>query len=138
VPVTNVSLLTYRALREALSLSPDVVAVSVVIEGDDEAHDIEQRWAAWNPGVPLRVISTEYASVVDPVVALIDEECETQDAQIVVLIPVVVPVRLRHRLLHNHVDFVLSAALRHRTDVMVARVPIDIDDPDLTARPPTG
>ena len=34
----------------------------------------EPAWDEWDPGVPLRVLHTEYASVVDPIVALIDEE----------------------------------------------------------------
>jgi hypothetical protein len=40
----------------------------------------------------------------------------------VVLIPVVVPEHLRYRILQNQIDLVLTAALRTRTDVVVARV----------------
>ena len=47
---------------------------------------------------------------------------------VVVLIPVVIPDHLRHRLLHNHIDSVLSAALRSRTDLVVARVPIALGE----------
>ncbi len=52
-----------------------------------------------------------------------------------VLIPVMVPTRLRYRVLHNHVEVLLSAALRTRTDVIVARVPmaLDLDDAPDTA-----
>jgi hypothetical protein len=71
---------------------------------------------------------------VDPIVALIDEERASRDEQIVVLIPVVVPTRLRYRVLHNHVEVLLSRALRSRTDLIVARVPIsvDVDEPPST------
>ena len=138
VPVTNVSRLSERALSEALSLSEDVVAVTVVLDDADEARHIESQWEAWSPGVPLRVLTTEYASVVDPIVALIDEERAAHDAQIVVLIPVVVPARLHHRLLHNHVDFLLSSALHHRTDVIVARVPIEVDVRQASSARPRG
>ena len=104
------------------------------IDDEDEEHAASRRrWAAWDPGVPLRVLPTEYASVVEPIVALIDEERTSHDAQIVVLIPVVVPAKLRYRLLHNHIDVVLSAALRRRTDVVVARVPIEVDVGQLTS-----
>jgi hypothetical protein len=44
----------------------------------------------------------------------------------VVLIPVVVPEHFRFRILHNQIDHVLSAALRTRTDVVVARVPMPL------------
>ena len=133
VPVTSVSRLTRHAISEALSLGQEVIAVSVVIDqGDDGQHEaraLEREWAGWNPGVPLRILHTEYASVVQPIVAFIDEAREHNDQQIVVLIPVVIPERLRYRILHNQIDRVLSAALRTRTDVVVARVPMPVQVP---------
>ena len=95
VPVTGVSRLTGHAISEALSLGQEVVAVSVVIDqGDDSqqvAQALEREWSVWDPGVPLRILYTEYASVVRPIVAFIDEARADSDQQIVVLIPVVVP-----------------------------------------------
>jgi amino acid transporter len=125
VPVINVSRLTQYAISEALSLGQEVVAISVVLDQGDaqgESTSLERDWAAWNPGVPLRILHTEFASVVDPIVALIDDTRAHTDRQIVVLIPVVVPEHRRYRFLHNQIDFVLSTALRSRTDVVVARV----------------
>jgi len=123
--------LARHAISEALSLSQQVVAVSVVIDqGDDgtrTAQELEAEWAAWDPGVPLRILHTEYSSVVEPVIEFIDEARSHGDRQIVVLIPVVVPTRFRYRILHNQIDHVLSAALRSRTDLVVARVPLPLD-----------
>jgi len=127
VPVTGVSRLTQYAISEALSISKDVVAVNVVLDADQEAEragDLKQQWARWNPGVPLRVLSTEFASVAGPVATFIDELREHYNEQIVVLIPVVLPDRLRYSFLHNHLDLVLTSALRTRADVVVARVPM--------------
>ncbi len=127
--MTTISRLTSRALAEALSLGHAVVAVTVMFSDGDQAHadELRRQWEAWHPGVPLRVLRTEYASVVRPIVEFIDAERATRDEQIVVLIPVVVPTRLRYRVLHNHVEVLLSAALRTRTDVIVARVPMSLD-----------
>jgi hypothetical protein len=47
---------------------------------------------------------------------------------VVVLIPVVVPRRLRHRILHNQMDLVLDAVLHRRKDVVVARIPYRLED----------
>jgi amino acid transporter len=146
VPVTNVSRLTRHAISEALSLGQEVTAVSVVTDQGGDAREksqkLEEDWAAWNPGVPLKILTTEYASVVRPIVAFIDEARAHSDQQIVVLIPVVIPERLRYRILHNQVDRVLSAALRSRTDVVVARVPMPTQLPAseaaLRARERTG
>ena len=146
VPVTTVSSLTARALSEAMSIGREVLAVTVAFADDDEqAEALSRQWDEWQPGVPLRVLRTEYASVVKPIVALIDEERATRDDQIVVLIPVVVPTHVRYRLLHNHMEVVLSAALRTRTDVIVARVPVSLnaeapsdETPSTSPRRPEG
>jgi hypothetical protein len=140
VPVNRVSLLTAHALCEAASLGQDVIAVTVVLRGgDDAARDAEslrRHWRRWDPGVPLKVLHTDYASVVEPILAFIDElRDERPDDQLVVLIPVIRPDKLRYRLLHNQLDLVLSSALRSRYDVVVARVTMPIhlaghhDDP---------
>jgi hypothetical protein len=130
VPVTAVSRLTRHAICEALSLSEEVVAVTVVLDGgsdgDARARMLEQEWATWDPGVPLRVLHTDYASVVAPLISFIDELRAHNDKQIVVLIPVVIPDRVRYRFLHNQIDIVLSAALRSRPDVVVARVQLPL------------
>jgi amino acid transporter len=133
VPVTGVSRLTRQAISEALSLGQEVIAVSVVIDRDEDSQQaseaLERAWSEWSPGVALRILHTEYASVVRPIVSFIDEAREGSDQQIVVLIPVVVPERVRYWILHNQMDRVLSAALRTRTDVVVARVPMPVQVP---------
>ncbi len=131
VPVASVSRLTALALSEALSIGDEVVAVSVVVDaGDLSRHDAEalrRAWDRWDPGVPLRILSTEFASIVDPIVAFIDEARRHGDRQVVVLIPRVVPTRFRYTILHNQIDRVLTHALRTRTDVVVARVAMPLE-----------
>ena len=147
VPITAVSRLTRHAICEALSLSEDVVAVTVVLDGgggdgDARALMLEQEWGTWDPGVPLRVLHTDYASVVEPLISFIDELRANSDKQIVVLIPVVIPNRFRYRFLHNQIDLVLSSALRTRTDVVVARVQLPLEvlarEPSAAEHLPTG
>jgi len=129
VPVNSVSRLTQHALSEAISLGGEVIAVTVVFDGEAGAlhpSDVERQWQEWNPGPPLRVLHTDYASIVRPIVKLVDELRSRGDRQIVFLIPVLIPERLRYRLLHNQVDLVLAGELRRRPDVVVARVPMPI------------
>ena len=129
VPVTNVSRLTRFALSEAVSLGDEVIAVTVVFDGISPGipeHDVEAEWAEWNPGVPLRVLHTQYSSVVQPILRLVDELRGQHDRQVVVLIPMIVPEHLRYRLLHNQVDLALASELRKRPDVVVARVPMPL------------
>ncbi|MBV8527957.1 MAG: APC family permease [Candidatus Dormibacteraeota bacterium] len=131
VPVINISRLTEHAISEAISISDEVYAVHIALEsGDQPSADSDEEimalWKRWNPGVPLRVLHTEYASIADPIVAFIDELHRRSPCQIVLLIPVAIPDRARYTLLHNHLDLVLGHALRYRDDVIVARVPFRI------------
>jgi amino acid transporter len=126
VPVNSVSRLTEYALGEAESLGQEVIAVTVVLETGERAsrhvESLHQHWRRWDPGVNLRVLHSDYSSIVEPIVTFIDGIREEHpDEQIVVLIPVVRPDKLRYRLLHNQIDLVLSRALRSRDDVVVAR-----------------
>jgi amino acid transporter len=132
VPVNRISRLTEHALSEARSIGDEVVAITVVLHtGDEAAHwvdSIQHDWRQWDPGVPLRVLRTDYASVVEPIVRFIDgTRAEHPDDQIVVLIPVVRPDKLRYRLLHNQLDIVLTRTLRRRQDVIVARVSVPFE-----------
>jgi amino acid transporter len=133
VPVTHVSRLAEHALSEAISLGEEVMAVTVVF--DEELvglpkTEVERQWQEWNPGVPLRVLHTQYASIVQPILKFVDELRARKDCQVVVLIPVLIPERLRYRPLHNQLDLALSSALHHRPDVVVARVPMLATAPD--------
>jgi amino acid transporter len=131
VPVSNISELTRFAICEALSLSANVIAVTVAIEQADGepgySDELQREWLQWNPGPTLQILRTEFSSIVDPIVAFIDQARAKGDRQIVVLIPIVVPSLWRYRLLHNQLDLVLSAALRKHADVVVARVQMPLE-----------
>ena len=129
VPVNSVSRLTQHALSEAVSLGDRVIAVTVVFDGVDPGRprtEIEDQWDVWNPGVPLRVLHTDFASIVQPIMVLVDELRARTDIQVVVLVPVVIPERFRYRILHNQIDVALASALHRRPDVVVARVPVPV------------
>ncbi|HMK97953.1 MAG TPA: APC family permease [Acidimicrobiales bacterium] len=132
VPLAGISRSAEHAISEAISLSDNVVAVRVVVqqpEGQraETERKLQEEWAQWSPGVPLRVLHTQYASVVRPLVAFIDKLREHHHEHIVVLVPVVVPDKLRYLLLHNHLDTVLSSALRGRPGIVVAKVATKLD-----------
>ena len=130
VPVTGVSRLAQYGISAALSISEHVQAVTVVPSGAGEeserVRELQRQWTRWNPGVPLRVLRTEYASVARPIVAFVDRLRRHCSEPVIVLIPVALPDRLRYRFLHNHVDLVLTRELRYRPDVVVARVPVRV------------
>jgi hypothetical protein len=130
VPLVGVSRLAEHAISEALSISKHVICVTVLTsespDGDTRARDLQEQWDRWNPGPPLRILHTEYASLAGPILAFVDQLSRQHSEQIVVLIPVAVPDQPRYRILHNHLDLILSRGLRSRPDVVTTRVPIPL------------
>ena len=99
VPTSIVSLLTEKALSAALSLGETVVAVAVA--GDEqEREQIKDAWHDWQCGVPIEVLIDPQRSLTATVLRYI-ESVENEDATITVLIPLVVPRKRRHEILHN-------------------------------------
>jgi hypothetical protein len=127
VPVSGISHVVAETLRHARSLSDDVVAVTVRFE-DDDRPPLEDAWREWGPGVELVTLVSRYHSVVRPLTRYVDGACATGHTLVVVLIPVMAPRRLLHRLLHNQFDLVLTITLRRRRNVIVARVPYQLAD----------
>jgi amino acid transporter len=129
VPVSGVTRLTSYVISEALSIGDEVIAVAVTFsdEGDREAA-LERQWREWDCGVRLVTLRSQYHSVVRPILRFLNalEHREHTYDHIMVLIPVVRPTKWRHRALHNQLDLVLTAALRDRPEVAVARLPVTL------------
>jgi amino acid transporter len=143
VPINRVSRLTEHALAEAISLGQEAIAVTVVMHTDEEAaryvDSLQHQWRKWGPGVPLKVLHTDYASIVQPILAFIDTiRHDHPNDQVVVLIPVIRPDKWRYRVLHDQIDIVLSRALRSREDIVVARVTLPLVEADPTQLPAAG
>jgi amino acid transporter len=126
VPTSTVSLLTEQALSAAISMGDTVVAVAVA--GDEEECDrIKREWNDWDPGVPIEVLLDPHRSLVRTVLKYL-ESLKGTDAVITVLIPEVIPRKRRHEILHNQRGRLLEAALKARTDVLIATLPFRIHD----------
>ncbi len=127
VPFTEVSTLTREALSQALSMGDEVHAVTVVFAEDgDRRKAVEAEWARWDPGVDLVVLNSQYHSVARPLIRYIGSLKPSRSRRVVLLIPVIEPRRFWHRVLHNHLDLVLSAAFRRRRNVVVARLTLPL------------
>ena len=86
------------------------------------------QWHEWDPGVRLVTLRSQYHSVARPIVRFIDafEHRDHDYDHIIVLIPVVQPGKWYQRVFHNQLDLVLSAALRDRPELAVARLPVTV------------
>jgi amino acid transporter len=126
VPTSTVSLSTERVLSAALALGETVVAVAVACD-EDERERIKQRWDEWDPGVPIEIIVDPHRSLVRSVLHYV-KSIPRDDVIITVLIIEIEPRKRRHEILHNQRGALLAAALRFRTDVVVATVPFRLHD----------
>jgi amino acid transporter len=136
VPVGGLSLLTGRAISAALSLSDEVVAVTVCYsDPDDEATDAHFRdqWEAWHPNVPLLTLHATHRALGPPIVKYLRGiEAEDRYHRLVVLIPEVRPDHPWQAILFNQRGFVLERAIMRGTDnVVICRLRYRL--PTLTA-----
>jgi len=129
IPVNGISRVTAETLDHARAISHEVTAVTVRFH-DEDGPGLAPAWDRWNPAVPLVTLDSQYHSVVRPIVDYVRRQRAERGPQtlVVVLIPVIAPRRLRHRLLHNQLDLPLAAALRREQDVIVARVPFRLHE----------
>jgi amino acid transporter len=122
VPVRGLSALTGRAIGEARALGDEVLAVSVHFDAAS-AHALEEAWEAWSPGVRLVALTTQYRSIVRPLLRFVGTLDRQSHERVVVLIPEIVPRDFWHQLLHNQIGLMLASALRRRSDILVAIMP---------------
>jgi amino acid transporter len=123
VPVAGISRLTTEGISTALSLSDDVVAVTVVFaDPDEEAADVSfrQHWEDWHPNVPLVALHSVHRSIAKPIVKYLCQlEDEDKYHRLVVLIPEVQPKKFWYYLLFNQRGVILDRAIRRGTGNVV-------------------
>ena len=133
VPVRGWTQPVHKALRFALRISTDVVAVHLCnLEGDagdKEAAQMKQQWAtcveapactACSPVPRLDVVQTPYREFINPILEQIDHiKCEFPDRLVAVIIPELIEKNWFQALLHTHHALRLRRALLTRGDIRV-------------------
>ncbi len=143
VPLGAWNIVTERALRFGMRLSPDVYAVYVRLpdangkdeEGEKKAEELRKQWAeqvdkpAQAAGLPaphLEVLSSPYRKVTGPLKSYLNTlKTQYPDRLIAVIIPELVETRWWDWLLHNHRATALKANLLLLGDprIVVINVP---------------
>ena len=114
VPVDQWNAATAKAMRYAMTLSPDVQAVHVTCDADDDQPTWQ--WAEGEPSgarVPkLVTLPSPYRLVLHPIVDyVLKVEKENKDRTVAVVIPTMVERHWYHYFLHNQRGEVLTALL---------------------------
>jgi hypothetical protein len=122
VPVARVDRATVRALNFAKSIAGEKQAVFVNFDAKEGEAMIAQ-WRAAQLDVPLKLIESPYRSVTGPLIRFIDKlSRENQDANVVVVLPEIVPKHLWQLALHNQtmVIFKFILLLRPHNRILVS------------------
>ncbi|MEV0295283.1 APC family permease [Nocardia sp. NPDC050710] len=125
VPVVSLSTVTVRALEAALRMRGEIIAVAAEIDPDSTKR-LSAEWKRWNPGVPLVVLPCPHRSLIATLVGYVRKQT-SGNRPVTVLLAHVESRSWRHRPLHNPRGPVLTAALRGRTDAIVATLAIRVD-----------
>jgi amino acid transporter len=125
VPIVAVSCVAERAVQAALRMGGEVVPITVEVDPDSTQRVVKQ-WQDWDPGVELTVLPSAHRSLVTPTINFVRSEID-KDRHVTVLLAQVSPKHWRHRLLYNQRGPLLEAALRTRTDAIIASLAIHID-----------
>lgn len=129
VPVSKLHRGTLAAMNHARSLSRDVTAVVINLEPEATA-ELQLAWKALRFSEPLVVLESPYRSIVAPLMDYLDEvdAREPERGPAVVVLPLFVPRKWWHHLLHNQTGLMLKAALLYRKgpDDTYSRIIVDV------------
>jgi hypothetical protein len=128
IPISGVHRGIVGAVDYARAISSEVTAVYVELEAG-EADAVRRKWARLWPDVPLKVVSSPYRSIIQPLLDFLDEyDLQHNDGQLAaVILPEFIPAKWWQALLHNQTAWLLKAALvYHRNQYGRERIIIDV------------
>ena len=125
VPIVAVSCVAERALQTAMRFGGEVVPVTVDLD-PEATQRLREQWQEWDPGLELKVLDSPHRSLVSPTVQFVKSEIDN-GRDVTVLLSQVEPKHWRHRLLYNQRGPILEAALRARTNAIIASVSVRLD-----------
>lgn len=126
IPVSGMNRPVLNAIRYALAISDDVVAIYVRLD-DRQTSMTQEAWSKYGMGVPILVLDSPYRSVIEPLLDYIDEVRKVyKDGVITVILPEFVPSRWWEHLLHNQTAFLIKTRLLFRSGVVSTSVPLHL------------
>lgn len=127
VAVAGVHRGTVDALNYARSLSADVTAVHVSIDGA-ESERVRRKWETWGDGVRLVILDSPYRLIFEPLLDYIEgiTAQNIPNQKITIVVPHFVSRVWWHSLLHMQTAVVLRFALMFKRGVVVTDVPYHV------------
>ena len=138
VPVDDWTMVTEKALRFAMTISPDVEALHIET-GEECATSLKSQWsdlverpaaAAGKPAPKLVALSSPYRMVISPILKYaLDQEQRNPDRKVAVVVAELREKHWYHFFLHNQRGEALTAMLMLNGDrrIVVINVPWYVD-----------
>ncbi len=128
IPISGVHRGVVDAVNFARSIANDITAVYVELN-PEEAEEVREKWNRLWPDIPLKMVSSPYRSIIQPLLDFLDEtDSQHNDGQLTsIILPEFVPAKWWQSLLHNQTAWLLKAALLyHRRSRGFQRIIIDV------------
>jgi amino acid transporter len=124
MPIGGVHQATLLALRYALLLGPDLTAVHVSIDSQ-ETEKVRRKWQMYGEGVRLEVLESPYRTLLEPLLAYIEEIYAARQPgdKITIIVPQFVSRHWWTNLLHTHTATWLRMALLFKPEIVITDVP---------------
>ena len=129
IPVSGVHRGMVDAVNFAQSISDNVTAVFIDTDPGPDEEELLRRWNAWFPDVNFVVVPSPYRSLVEPLLAYLDQtDLEHHDGRHAILVlPELIPASSWHDALHNQsADEIKKALLYKRRQSGLQRIIIDV------------
>ncbi len=120
-----------EAVEYARSLAGDIRVIHIEVD-PEKTPAFRAAWLEHFPNVTLVILASPYRSLIDPLVAYLDEvQKETPNTQITVVLPEIVPARRWQNLLHGQSALMLKLHLMNRRRVVVTNVRYHMEREDI-------
>ena len=126
IPIGGLQRAVVEALRYAETLSDDVRAIYVDMN-PASTEQLRKEWETWGGRVTLVVLPSPFRSLMEPLIAYIDQaSAEKTNDYVTVILPEFVPARWWQQLLHNQTSLLIKGALLFRPNIVVTSVPFHL------------
>jgi len=128
LPVSGIHRGMVHAVNFARSISNNVTALFVDLDGGAEKGSFLRDWETWFPDVTLVVVEAPYRSLVEPLLTFLEKtDAEHNDGQQAVLVlPELIPASGWQEVLHNQSAAEIKKALLYQRRAGLQRVIIDV------------
>ncbi len=115
MPVSSVHRGSIEAIRFARTITDQITAVYIEVE-PGAGEKMKERWESWFPDIPIAIRPSPYRSIIEPLLAFLDEEDERHnDGQLAsIIIPEFITTQFWENFLHNQIAWILKFTLLYR------------------------